>query len=58
LALLVSFYDVTVENVTSARRIRNSAAAVTLTGPSGKAITDFDKITTIKHSRLARRRLG
>jgi predicted dehydrogenase len=49
LALLVSFYDVTVENVAECIADKEFSSCQTLTGPSGKAITDFDKIKfTIK----------
>lgn len=49
LALLVSFYDVTVENVESVTADREFSSLQTLKGPSGKEFTDFDKIKfTIK----------
>ncbi|KAL3808451.1 hypothetical protein ACHAXA_010911 [Cyclostephanos tholiformis] len=44
LALLVSFYDVTVENIDSVVADREFSSMQTLTGPSGKEYTDFDKI--------------
>jgi hypothetical protein len=49
LALLVSFYDVTVENVESCTADKDFSSCQTLKGPSGKEFTDFDKIKfTIK----------
>jgi len=49
LALLVSFYDVTVENVESVTADKSFSSCQTLKGPSGKEFTDFDKIKfTIK----------
>ena len=49
LALLVSFYDVTVENIDSVTADREFSSMQTLPGPSGKMFTDFDKIKfTIK----------
>jgi hypothetical protein len=49
LALLVSFYDVTVENIDSVIADKEYSSMQTLTGPSGKEYTDFDKIKfTIK----------
>merc|ERR1711971_1139820 len=49
LALLVSFYDVTVENVESVEADREFSSMQTLKGPSGNDFTDFDKIKfTIK----------
>lgn len=49
LALLVSFYDVTVENVESVEADKEFSSMQTLAGPSGKEFTDFDKIKfTIK----------
>jgi len=49
LALLVSFYDVTVENIKSVEVDKDFSSMQTLTGPSGKEWTDFDKIKfTIK----------
>jgi predicted dehydrogenase len=49
LALLVSFYDVTVENVESVTADKGFSSCQTLKGPSGKDFTDFDKIKfTIK----------
>jgi predicted dehydrogenase len=49
LALLVSFYDVTVENIESVTADREYSSMQTLPGPSGKEWTDFDKIKfTIK----------
>merc|ERR1739838_838456 len=44
LALLVSFYDVTVDNIDSVTADRDFSSMQTLKGPSGKMITDFDKI--------------
>jgi len=44
LALLVSFYDVTVDNIASVEADKEFSSCQTLTGPSGKAFTDFDKI--------------
>jgi len=49
LALLVSFYDVTVENIESVTADKEYSSMQTLPGPSGKEFTDFDKIKfTIK----------
>lgn len=44
LALLVSFYDVTVENILSVTADKEFSSMQTLKGPSGKEWTDFDKI--------------
>jgi predicted dehydrogenase len=45
LALLVSFYDVTVENIASCVADKDFSSCQTLKGPSsGKDFTDFDKI--------------
>jgi len=44
LALLVSFYDVTVENIASVSADKEFSSMQTLAGPSGKEWTDFDKI--------------
>jgi predicted dehydrogenase len=49
LALLVSFYDVSVENIESVSADKEFSSMQTLKGPSGKEWTDFDKIKfTIK----------
>jgi len=49
LALLVSFYDVSVENIDSVTADKEFSSMQTLAGPSGKEWTDFDKIKfTIK----------
>jgi predicted dehydrogenase len=49
LALLVSFYDVTVDTIDSATVDKEFSSCQTLAGPSGKEFTDFDKIKfTIK----------
>lgn len=49
LALLVSFYDVTVDNIESVTADKTFSSMQTLKGPSGKEWTDFDKIKfTIK----------
>jgi len=49
LALLVSFYDVSVDNIESVTADKEFSSMQTLTGPSGKEWTDFDKIKfTIK----------
>ena len=49
LALLVSFYDVSVENIESVTADKEFSSMQTLKGPSGKEWTDFDKIKfTIK----------
>lgn len=49
LALLVSFYDVSVENIESVEADKEFSSMQTLPGPSGKEWTDFDKIKfTIK----------
>merc|ERR1711971_282210 len=44
LALLVSFYDVSVENIASVTADKEFSSMQTLPGPSGKEWTDFDKI--------------
>ena len=44
LALLASFYDVTVDNIASVIVDKEFSSMQTLTGPSGKEFTDFDKI--------------
>jgi len=44
LALLVSFYDVTVDNIESVTADKEFSSLQTLAGPSGKEWTDFDKI--------------
>ena len=44
LALLVSFYDVSVENIESVTADKEFSSMQTLPGPSGKEFTDFDKI--------------
>lgn len=49
LALLVSFFDVTVENIELCIPDKEFSSCQTLKGPSGKEFTDFDKIKfTIK----------
>ena len=49
LALLASFYDVTVDNIDSVSVDKDFSSCQTLPGPSGKERTDFDKIKfTIK----------
>lgn len=49
LALLVSFYDVSVDNIESVVADKDFSSMQTLKGPSGKDWTDFDKIKfTIK----------
>mmetsp|Transcript_421 Transcript_421/g.532 ORF Transcript_421/g.532 Transcript_421/m.532 type:complete len:375 (+) Transcript_421:139-1263(+) len=49
LALLVSFYDVSVDNIESVTADKDFSSMQTLAGPSGKEWTDFDKIKfTIK----------
>ena len=49
LALLVSFYDVSVENIESVTADKEFSSMQTLPGPSGQEYTDFDKIKfTIK----------
>merc|ERR1711935_1194265 len=48
-ALLVSFYDVSVDNIESVTADKEFSSMQTLKGPSGKDWTDFDKIKfTIK----------
>merc|ERR1712228_124743 len=44
LALLVSFYDVSVDNIESVSADKEFSSMQTLKGPSGKDYTDFDKI--------------
>ena len=49
LALLASFYDVTVDNVESVEVDETFSSCQTLVGPSGKEFTDFDRVKfTIK----------
>mmetsp|Transcript_10974 Transcript_10974/g.10489 ORF Transcript_10974/g.10489 Transcript_10974/m.10489 type:complete len:371 (-) Transcript_10974:113-1225(-) len=49
LALLVSFYDVSIDNIESVVADKEFSSMQTLPGPSGKEFTDFDKIKfTIK----------
>jgi len=49
LALLVSFYDVSVDNIESVTADKEFSSMQTLPGPSGTEFTDFDKIKfTIK----------
>lgn len=49
LALLVSFYNVSVENIESETTDKEFSILKTLKGPSGKEWTDFDKVKfTIK----------
>jgi len=49
LALLVSFYDVSVDNIASVTADKEFSSLQTLKGPSGTDFTDFDKIKfTIK----------
>jgi predicted dehydrogenase len=49
LALLVSFYDVSVDNIAEVVADKEFSSLQTLPGPSGKEFTDFDKIKfTIK----------
>lgn len=49
LALLASFYDVTVDNIESVTADKEFSSMQTLPGPSGKEYTDFDRIKfTIK----------
>jgi predicted dehydrogenase len=44
LALLASFYDVTVDNIEDVIVDEEFSSLQTLTGPSGKEYTDFDKV--------------
>jgi len=44
LALLASFYDVTVDNIASVTADKEFSSMQTLPGPSGKEFTDFDRI--------------
>jgi len=44
LALLVSFYDVSVDNIESVTADKDFSSMQTLPGPSGNEYTDFDKI--------------
>ena len=44
LALLVSFYDVKVENIASVTADTNFSSCKSLKGPSGRVFTDFDKL--------------
>ena len=52
LALLVSFYDVTVDNIESCVADKEFSSCQTLKGPSGQDFTDFDKIKVRAKSRL------
>ena len=44
LAVLVSFFDVTVENIEKCEADKAFSSVQTLKGPSGDDFTDFDKI--------------
>lgn len=44
LALLVSFFDVSVDNIESVSADKEFSSCQTLPGPSGKEFTDFDRI--------------
>jgi predicted dehydrogenase len=44
LALLASFYDVTVDNIAKVEADKEFSSMQTLKGPSGKDFTDFDRI--------------
>jgi len=44
LALLVSFYDVSVDNIAEVSADKEFSSMQTLKGPSGKDFTDFDRI--------------
>mmetsp|Transcript_1605 Transcript_1605/g.2279 ORF Transcript_1605/g.2279 Transcript_1605/m.2279 type:complete len:439 (+) Transcript_1605:38-1354(+) len=44
LALLVTFYDVSVENIEEVVADKEYSSCQTLVGPSGESFTDFDKI--------------
>jgi predicted dehydrogenase len=44
LALVVTYYDVTVDNIASVQIDKDFSSKQTLKGPSGKEFTDFDKI--------------
>jgi predicted dehydrogenase len=48
LALLASFYDVTVDNIDSVEVDKDFSSCQTLKGPSGKEFTDFDKVSMHK----------
>merc|ERR1711957_1150704 len=54
LALLVSFYDVTVENIGSVEVDKAFSSMQTLKGPSGKEWTDFDKIKFTIHTKTGK----
>ena len=47
LALLVSFYDASMDNIESVTADKEFSSLQTLKGPSGKEWTDFDKIKLI-----------
>lgn len=47
LALLVSFFDVSVENIAECIADKEFSSSQTLAGPSGKELTDFDKVKFI-----------
>jgi predicted dehydrogenase len=51
LALLVSFFDVTVDNIKSVVADKAFSSMQTLPGPSGKKFTDFDKIKFTIHTK-------
>jgi len=44
LALLATFYDVTVNNIAEVKADKTFSSMQTLPGPSGKMFTDFDKV--------------
>ena len=54
LALLVSFYDVTVENIDTVTADKDFSSLKTLPGPSGEMFTDFDKIKVRAGSHVVR----
>ena len=51
LALLVSFYDVSVDNIASVEADKDFSSCQTLVGPSGTSFTDFDKIKFTIHTK-------
>jgi len=54
LALLASFYDVTVENIERVEVDKEFSSLQTLAGPSGKDFTDFDKTKFTIHTKTGK----
>merc|ERR1711971_1209891 len=53
LALLVSYYDVTVDNIASVTADKEFSSLQTLKGPSGKDFTDFIRLSLLLKLKLA-----